>query len=147
MNICDIVLNLALGVIGGIISSALLYWFSLYYKAGYKEDFYFALHSALISASQIEVACHFTDDYAVVMGQIDTLCEAAFKMYRCLLPLTLWYKRKEKKLIITLMNDIINTCEQAKCITVGYDGNKEREARLKKISKCFYRNESLNRVC
>lgn len=132
-------INLLLGVMGSIIATFILYLCSYLYRFGYKEDFEFELENAFISVYQIENHHLFPDDYLFVMRQMDTLRRCSYNMYRSLKLLSLWKNRTSKKLIVTLLCDIINTCEKAEYITVGYDGKREQEARLKKIHRSFYR--------
>ena len=132
-------INLLLGVMGSIIATFVLYLCSHLYQFGYKEDFEFELENAFISVYQIENHHLFPDDYLFVMRQMDTLRRCSYNMYKLLKPLSLWKDRLAKKLIVTILYDIINVCEKAEYITVGYDGKKEQEARLEKIHRCFYR--------
>lgn len=139
VKLYNILLNIGLGAVGSIVATVVLYLCSHLYRIGYKEDFEFNLENAYIAVYQIENHHSFPNDYLLVMEQVDNLYRCAFSMYRTLSPLSLWRNRASKKLIITLLHDIIRVCERSKYITIGYEGEREQEARLKKIHKCFYK--------
>lgn len=135
----NILLNIGLGAVGSIVATIILYLCSHLYRIGYKEDFEFNLENARMAVYQIQNHHGFPNDYLLVMEQVDNLCRCAFSMYKSLTPLSLWRNRSAKKLIITLLYDIIRVCEVSKCITVGYEGEREQEARLERIHKYFYK--------
>ena len=137
----NILLNIALGAVGSIVASVVLYLCSYLYRIGYKEDFEFDLENAYIAVYQIENLHRFPNDYLLVMEQVDNLYRCAFSMYRTLVPLSLWRNRAAKKLIITLLHDIIRVCEHSKYTIIGYEGEREQEARLEKIHKYFYKSQ------
>lgn len=135
--------NIILGAIGSIVATIMLFLLSKLYNVGYKKDFNFFLERANNAIYQIENLCTYPDDYNLVIGQIDVLHQCAYGMYKCLSPLALWRKSDSKKLIITLLNDIISICELSKLTTVGFSGDEEREARLDRINRYFYRYKYL----
>lgn len=139
-----IIENIILGAIGSLVATIILFLLSQLYKIGYKKDFEFSLEMAYTAIYQIENLHKYPNDYTLVISQIDCLYENAFKMYRYLSPLSLWAKPKSKKLIITLLNDIISACEVSKFTTVGFTGEDEWEARLKRIERIFYKYKYLD---
>lgn len=139
----NIVENVILGAIGSIVATITLFLLSKLYNVGYKKDFKFLLEKSYNAIYQIENLCTYPDDYNLVIEQIDVLHQCAYDMYKCLSILALWGKCKSKKLIITLLNDIISVCELSKFTTVGFSGDDEREARLDRIKKYFYRYKYL----
>ena len=50
----NILLNIALGAVGSIVATVVLYLCSYLYRIGYKEDFEFDLENAYIAVYQIE---------------------------------------------------------------------------------------------
>lgn len=142
----SIISNIILGAIGSILATIILYMCSILYKVGYKEDFKFNLNVARTATYQIQNQHRFPEDYGLVINQIDVIHRCAFNMYRDLYPLALSFRRKEKKMIMTLLSDIIAVCEISKYTTVGYSGESEKEARLEKIHKYFYKYYELDEV-
>lgn len=139
----NIILNIFLGAIGSIVATIILYSLSQLYKFKYKARFKFNLELAKTATYQIQNQHLFPEDYTLVIGQIDVLYKCAFEMYESLYPLSLFYKPNVKKLIITLLYDIMRICEVSKFTTVGYSGLDEKEARLKQIHKYFYKYVAL----
>ena len=135
--------NILLGAVGSLVATLVLFLLSKLYKSGYKKDFEFSLEMAYTAVYQIENLHEYSEDYSLVISQIDCLYQNAFRMYRSLTPLSLWGKTYSKKLIITLLNDIIRVCEISKFTTVGFSGDDEWEARLGKIEKYFYKYKYL----
>lgn len=134
----DIFTNIVLGAVGSIVATFILYLCSHLYKAGYKEDFIFYLDAAENSIFQIKSHHVYSQDYLLVINEIDKLKNSAYEMYKCLTPLSLWKSRDSKKLMITLLYDIIVLCEKCKGVTSGYEEGIEEEDRLKKIHKCLF---------
>lgn len=139
MNLSNIMSNIIIGAIGSILATVLLFLGSKFYQIGYKERFQFDLESARAAVFQIENQHLFPEDYLLVITQIDVLRQCAINMYCSLSPLSMITKKKSKKLITTLLHDIIRVCEYSKYITVGYDGMREKKARLDKIHRAFYK--------
>jgi len=135
----DILNNILLGAAGSIVASIILFCCSSLYKIGYKEDVRFNIEAARIATYQIENQHLYPEDYTLVINQIDVLHQSAFAMYRSLRPLSMIWKRRPRRFIITLLYDIIVVCERAKFVTVGYSGLDEKEARLKEIHQAFYK--------
>lgn len=135
----DAIMNVLLGAIGSIFATIVLYILSLIYRVGYKKDFHFALEMAYSCVYQIENLRTYSNDYPLIIEQVDKLRECAFRMYRLLSPFSLIGRRKERKLIITLLSDIISVCEICKFTTIGYSGESEWEARLEKIQDYFFK--------
>lgn len=142
----SVISNIILGAIGSILATIILYVCSILYKVGYKEDFKFNLNVARTATYQIQNQHCFPEDYGLVINQIDVVHRCAFNMYRDLYPLALLFRRKEKKMVITLLSDIIDVCEISKYTTVGYSGESEKEARLEKVHKYFYKYYELDEV-
>lgn len=132
-------MSIGLGAVSSIVATIILHLCSYLYRIGYKEDFEFNLENALSAVYQIENHHRFSDDYLLVMQQTDNLLYCAFNMYKSLKPLSLWRNRTSKKLITTLLYDIIRVCERSKYITIGYSGEEEQKARLKKVHNYFYK--------
>lgn len=135
----NVLMNIILGAVGSIVATVILYFCSHVYQVGYKDDFTFNLENALTAIYQIENHIRFPGDYYWVMSQIDNMCCCVWNMYRSLKPLSLWRNKTEKKLLITLLYDIIRLCEHAKCVAIGYCGEQEQEARINKLQRYFYR--------
>ncbi len=135
--------NIVFGAIGSIVATITLFLLSKLYNIGYKKDFRFLLEKSYNAIYQIENLCTYPDDYNLVIAQIDVLHQSAYDMFKSLSLLALWRKRESKKLIITLLNDIISVCELSKFTTLGFSGDDEREARLDRIKKYFYRYKYL----
>lgn len=135
--------NIVLGAIGSILATAILYLCSILYRIGYKEDIRFNLDMARTAVYQIQNQHLFPEDYSLVINQIDVLYRCVFDIYRALHPLSLVGNRDAKKLMVTLLYDVISVCERAKFLTVGYSGLDEKEARLTEIHKCFYKYDPL----
>ena len=75
------------------------------------------------------------------MEQIEHLRYYAFSMYKSLTPLCMLGHKKEKKLVITLLYDIMRMCEVSKYTTIGYYGEKEHKARLERVHELFYKHK------
>ena len=54
------------------------------------------------------------------------------------------WNRNARKMIITLLYDIIMVCERSKFMTIGLSGLDEKEARLNEIHKAFYKYAPLD---
>lgn len=139
----SILMNIIVGAIGSIVATIVLYLCSILYKPRYKEEFKFNLEAAKIATYQIQNQHLFPEDYGLVINQIDVLHQSVFKMYRTLYPMSMWLRKKEKKLIITLLHDVRRVCERSKFMTVGYSGETEKQARLEEIHRCFYKYSPL----
>lgn len=137
--------NIIIGIVGSIVTTIILFLCSKLYKIGYKEDFLFNLSMAKTAVYQINNQHTFPSDYDLVIAQIDVLYKCAFEMYKSIYPFSLLFKSKNKKIIMTLLYDIIRVCERSKFMTVGYNGESENEARLNEIHKCFYKCKSLEK--
>lgn len=147
-NLVDLIFNrdMYIGIIGGFISAFILYILSRLYKPNYKTEFNFILKSARSNIYQIHNLSEFSEDYDLVVAQISELKENAFKMYKLLLPLALFGRFKEKKMIITLLYDIIRVCDVLRYITFGCENEKEeKRARIEKIRECFFRIDVFER--
>lgn len=93
----DIFTNIVLGAVGSIVATFILYLCSHLYKAGYKEDFIFYLDAAENSIFQIKSHHVYSQDYLLVINEIDKLKNSAYEMYKCLTPRqALRYKHKYK---------------------------------------------------
>ncbi len=136
--------NILLGAVGSLVATLVLFLLSKLYKSGYKKDFEFSLDMAYTSIYQVENLLGYPNDYPLVIAQIDCLYRNAFDMYRSLTPLSLWSRPISKILIITILNDIIRSCEVSKFTTIGFSGEDEWEARLKRVEKVFYRYKYLD---
>lgn len=135
----DILSNILLGAAGSIVATCVLFVCSALYKIGYKDDISFNIEVARVATYQIQNQHYFPEDYALVIAQIDVLHQCAYNIYRSLRPFSMIWNPKGKKMVITLIYDIITVCERAKFMTVGYSGLDEKEARLKEIHKAFYK--------
>lgn len=82
----DIFTNIVLGAVGSIVATFILYLCSHLYKAGYKEDFIFYLDAAENSIFQIKSHHVYSQDYLLVINEIDKLKNSAYEMYKCLTP-------------------------------------------------------------
>ena len=141
MNIIE---NIIIGAVGSIVATIMLLLLSKLYNVGYKKDFRFLLDKSYNAIYQIENLHTYPDDYNLVIEQIDVLHQCAYDMYKSISPLALWAQPNSKKMIITLLNDIISVCEVAKFTTVGFSGDDEREARLDRIKQYIYRYKYLD---
>ena len=137
--------NILLGAAGSIVATIILFICSALYKIGYKDDVRFNLEAARVATYQIQNQHLFPEDYALVISQIDILHQCAYNIFHSLRPLSMVWNRNSRKMIITLLYDIIRVCERAKYMTVGYDGLAEKEARLRKIHKAFYKYAPLDK--
>lgn len=142
----DLLNNILLGAAGSIVATIILYACSVLYKVGYKDDVRFNIDAARVAVYQIENQHLFPEDYALVIAQIDILHQCAYNIYRSLRPLSMIWNRNARKMIITLIYDIIVVCERAKFITVGFSDLAEKDARLKEIHKAFYKYAPLDDV-
>lgn len=135
----EVLSNICLGAIGSILATAILFFLSRWYKFNYKEDIYFNLDLAETAIYQIQNMHLYPEDYVLVINQIDVLYQCIFNIYKSIPTLSFLFRRKEKKLLMSLLYDIVRVCELSKYITIGYNGLTEKEERLKKIHKYFYK--------
>lgn len=140
----DIVNNILLGAAGSIVATIILYLCSALYRIGYKDDVRFNIEAARIASYQIQNQHLFPEDYALVINQIDILYQCAYSIYRSMRPLSMIWNRNARKMIITLLYDIIMVCERSKFMTIGLSGLDEKEARLNEIHKAFYKYAPLD---
>lgn len=140
----DIVNNILLGAAGSIVATIILYLCSALYRIGYKDDVRFNIEAARIATYQIQNQHLFPEDYALVINQIDILHQCAYSIYRSMRPLSMIWNRNARKMIITLLYDIIMVCERSKFMTIGLSGLDEKEARLNEIHKAFYKYAPLD---
>ena len=140
----DIVNNIILGAAGSIVATIILYICSALYRIGYKDDVRFNIEAARIATYQIQNQHLFPEDYALVISQIDILHQCAYSIYRSMRPLSMIWNRNARKMIITLLYDIIMVCERSKFMTIGLSGLDEKEARLNEIHKAFYKYAPLD---
>lgn len=141
-NLVSLIFNrdMYIGIIVGFISAFILYILSRLYKPNYKTEFNFILKSAMTNIYQIHILSEFSEDYDLIISQISELKENAFEMYKLLLPLAMFGRFKEKKMIITLLYDIINVCNVSRYLTFGCENEKEeKRVRIKKIREYFFR--------
>lgn len=139
MNIDDVILNILLGAIGSIVATAILFVLSSLYRFRYKDSFLLNLNVAKTAVYQIANTHRYTSDYYLIMQQIDILHRSCISMAEAMQPLSLWYRPLNRKIIYTLLYDIIQNCERIKYTTVGYSGDQEIDARLKKLHNIFYK--------
>lgn len=135
----NIVTNILVGVTGSIVATIILYICSALYKIGYKDDVRFNIEAARVAIYQIQNQHTFPEDYALVIAQIDVLHQCVYNIYQSLRPLSMAMNCSARKMIITLLNDIIRVCERSKYMTVGYSGLEEKAARLREIHRAFYK--------
>ena len=140
----DILNNILLGAAGSIVATIILYLCSALYRIGYKDDVRFNIEAARIATYQIQNQHLFPEDYALVISQIDILHQCAYSIYRSMRPLSMIWNRNARKMINTLLYDIIMVCERSKFMTVGFSGLDEKEARLREIHKAFYKYAPLD---
>ena len=140
----DVLTNILLGAAGSIVATIILYICSSLYKIGYKDDVRFNIETARVAVYQIQNQHSFPEDYALVIAQIDVLHQCAYNIYRSLRPLSMIWNVKSRKMIITLIYDIIHVCERSKYMTIGYSGLDEKEARLREIHEAFYKYAPLD---
>lgn len=140
----DIINNILLGAAGSIVATIILYICSALYRIGYKDDVRFNIEAARIATYQIQNQHQFPEDYALVINQIDILHQYAYSIYRNMRPLSMIWHRNARKMIITLLYDIIMVCERSKFMTIGLSGLDEKEARLNEIHKAFYKYAPLD---
>jgi hypothetical protein len=139
MKFEDVLINILLGAIGSIVATAILFFLSSLYRFRYKDSFLLHLSVAKTAVYQIANTHKYTSDYYLIMQQIDILHRSCISMAENLLPLALWYKPQNRKLIYLLLYDIIQNCERIKYTTVGYRGDTEIQARLQKLHYIFYK--------
>lgn len=135
----EVLFNICLGAIGSILATAILFFLSRWYRFKYKEDIYFNLDLAETAVYQIQNMHLYPEDYTLVINQVDVLYQCIFNIYKSISPLSFFFKQKEKRLLMSLLYDIVRVCELSKYVTIGYDGLTEKEERLKKIHKYFYK--------
>lgn len=136
--------SILLGAAGSIVATIVLFICSSLYKIGYKDDVRFNIEAARVAMYQIQNQHLFPEDYALVISQIDILHQSVYNIYRSLRPLSMIQNYQAKKMIITLLYDIIVACERAKFMTIGFSGLDEKEARLKEIHKTLYKYQPLD---
>lgn len=127
-------------VIASIIATTLLFFLSCLYKWKCRANFKFHLDVARQATWQIKNLNGFPQDYHLVIVLIDILAQSINGMFSNIYPLwPLPWKFKEKKLIYTILYDILRVCDLSKQTTLGYSENHEHEARLDRIHRYFYK--------
>ena len=139
----DAITNILLGAVGSILATLILFLLSSLLDLKYKEKFYTQLELAKTAVYQIANMHRYPTDYPLIMQQVDVLYLSCNEMSRCLYPLSLLLHTKKKKMIQTLLYDIIQNCERIKYTTIGYDGDAEINERLKKVHQIFYKVDFL----
>lgn len=144
---CDTVQNIVIGATGSIIATALIYILSKLYNFNSSKQRMYNLETALNCVYQIENMRNFTDNYDLIIHDLECIHRHVFEVHKSIYPLTMFFYHKKKRLIQTLLYDITRRCELCLFSTVGYDGPKEKQARLEQIQKYFYSAESKNYNC
>jgi hypothetical protein len=134
----DVLINIIVGAIGSIVATILLFVCTKFYRFGYKERIVYNLEMAENYVWQIENHLLFPSDYDIVVHCAEMLYKCLFEIHVNLYPLSMWRNKRGKKLIRTLLYDASRRCEYVCFVTVGYNGNEEKEARIKNIRKRLY---------
>lgn len=139
--------NIIIGAIGSILAAVILYILSQCYSFSSKKRVNYNNEMAFHHIYQIENHRSFFDDYSLIMQNVEKLHKCMFEIHFAIYPFTMLFRRTSKKIIQTLLFDIMRRCETVLYSTIGYTGEKEREERLYKLQRCFYNEESLDNNC
>mgnify|MGYP007101883153 CR=1 FL=1 len=143
----NIVFNLAIGALGSIIASVVLYLLSKLYNFDSTKQRLYYIDLALNYIFQIENRKDFPEDYDFVIHCVEQLHSQIFEIHKTIYPLTMFFSPKKKRLVETLLFDISRRCELCLFLTIGYDEQKEKEARLTNLQTYFYSEESKENNC
>lgn len=130
--------NFGLGVIGSIVATIITFVIGRYYNYNSKERIIYQLNLAFNYVYQIENHYKFLSDYEIVIHCAEKLHHCLFDIHQNIYTLLMPLRSTDKKFIRTMLYDSCRRCELAIFTTVGYDGDAEKEARLRKIEKYFY---------
>lgn len=139
--------ELAIGALGSIIASFVLYLLSNLYNFNSNKQRLYNIDLALNYIYQIENKRGFPEDYDSIIHLIESLHSHVFEIHKSIYPLTMLLEQKKKKLLQTLLYDISKRCELCLFSTVGYRGQQEKEARLNNLQKIFYTKDSQDNNC
>lgn len=129
----DFINDFFIGISSGIIASAILYYLSRFYQPDSLKNIKNKLELAQHYIYQIESSIEFPEDYEKVVHAFEKLYENLFQIYLCITPAFLMFRPINKKIMITLLYDMMCCCEASMFRTVGYSGEDEFKARLQKI--------------
>ena len=133
-----VLINIVIGAIGSIVATIVLFLLTKAYRFEYKDRISYSLDMANNYIWQIENHLTFPDDYNIVVHCAEKLHRCLFEIHENLYPLSMWRCKRGKRLVHTLLYDAIRRCEYIFFVTVGYNGNEEKEARIRKIEKRLY---------
>ena len=87
---------------------------------------------------RIENHYRYTIDYEIVLDSVEKLQNCLLNINNNINILLMPLRWTDKKFIRTMLYDSYRRCDLAMFTTIGYDGDTEKEARLRKIEKYFY---------
>ena len=125
--------NLGIGILSGVIASILLFLISKFYHPNNIKNIKNNLELAERYIWQIDAMVYFPDDYDRIIHAFEKLHDCLFQIYLCMAPSICLCKRKNKKIIYTLICDMMRCCEVSMLVTEGYSGDEEKEARIRNI--------------
>ena len=139
--------NIIIGAIGSILATIILYFLSQCYSFNSKKHLEYYLETAFNYIYQIENHCSYRDDYDLIMHCTEELHKCIFEIHTNIYPFSMLFNPTRKKLIQTILFDIIRRCEIVLFSTVGYDDENEKLARLKILKKYFYTEDGSEENC
>ena len=125
--------NIGIGVLSGIITTCLLFLLSKFYHPNNIKNIKNNLELAERYIWQIDAMIGFPYDYDRIIHAFEKLHDNLFQIYLCMAPSICLFKPKNKKIIYTLICDMMRCCEASMLVTEGYSGDEEKEARIKNI--------------
>lgn len=87
---------------------------------------------------RIENHYRYTIDYEIVLDSVEKLQNCLLNINNNINILLMPLRWTDKKFIRTMLYNSYRRCDLAMFTTIGYDGDTEKEARLRKIEKYFY---------
>ena len=125
--------NIGIGILSGVITTCLLFLLSKIYHPNNIKNIKNNLDLAERYIWQIDAMIDFTDDYDRIIHAFEKLHDNLFQIYLCMAPSICLFRQKNKKIIYTLIYDMMRCCEASMLVVEGYSGDEEKEARIRNI--------------
>ena len=125
--------NIGIGILSGVITTCLLFWLSKFYHPNNIKNIKNNLDLAERYIWQIEKMVHFPDDYNRVIHAFERLNDCLFQMYLCMAPSICFFRKKNRRIIYTLICDMMRCCEASMLVVEGCSEDEEKDARIRSI--------------
>lgn len=134
VEICETIL---FGVLSSLFASIIFVVVSQLWNWNAKSDIknYVNRSKELFYAAELRFS--YDNDYSDIMLILRDAQKYLVSAYEHFRFFTYFWSPKQRRVMYTLIYDLLRVCERASFITVGHTGSTEAEARLREIEKMF----------